>query len=91
MNVSLTPELDRLVKKKVASGMYQSASEVIREALRFFQFHDDLQQQKLEMLKSEISKGVNSLNAGKGLEMTDDLFEEIKRRGRAALADRINE
>ena len=77
MNVSLTPELDRLVKKKVASGMYH--------------LHDDLQQQKLELLKSEISKGVNSLNAGKGVEMTDDLFEGIKQRGREALKDQVNE
>ncbi|MDU9049317.1 MAG: type II toxin-antitoxin system ParD family antitoxin [Candidatus Electrothrix sp. Rat3] len=91
MNVSLTPELDRLVKKKVATGMYNSASEVVREALRFFQFHDDLQQQKLEMLKSEINKGLNSLDAGKGVEMTDDLFDGIKQQGRAVLQDRINE
>ena len=91
MNVSLTPELDRLVREKVATGMYHSASEVIREALRFFQFRDELQQQQIEMLKSEISKGVNSLNAGKGVEMTDDLFDGIKQQGRAALQDRINE
>jgi antitoxin ParD1/3/4 len=91
MNISLTPELDRLVRKKVATGMYNSASEVIREALRLFQFHDDLQQQKLEMLKSEIKKGVHSLNAGEGVEMTDSLFESIKQQGRADLKDRINE
>ena len=91
MNISLTPELDKLVREKVATGMYHSASEVIREALRFFQFHDDLQQQKLEMLKLEVKKGVNSLNAGKGVEMTDSLFESIKQQGRADLTDRINE
>lgn len=34
MNVNLTPQLDRLVKEKVQSGMYGSASEVVREALR---------------------------------------------------------
>jgi antitoxin ParD1/3/4 len=34
MHVSLTPELDRAVKEKVASGLYNNASEVIREALR---------------------------------------------------------
>jgi len=31
MNVSLTPELEKLVNEKVASGLYNSASEVIRE------------------------------------------------------------
>ena len=34
MNVSPTPELERLVNEKVESGMYQTASEVVREALR---------------------------------------------------------
>lgn len=34
MNISLTPELERLVQRKVESGMYSSASEVIRESLR---------------------------------------------------------
>ncbi|MCI5131431.1 MAG: type II toxin-antitoxin system ParD family antitoxin [Candidatus Electrothrix sp. EH2] len=91
MNVSLTPELNELVRKKVATGMYHSASEVIREALRLFQFHDDLQQQKLNMLKLEIKKGVHSLDAGKGVEMSDSLFENIKQQGRAKLKDRINE
>lgn len=34
MNISLTPELEKAVKEKVASGLYNNASEVIREALR---------------------------------------------------------
>lgn len=34
MNVSLTPELEQLIHKKVATGLYLSASEVVREALR---------------------------------------------------------
>jgi uncharacterized protein len=34
MNVSLTAELEKYVRHKVASGLYNNASEVIREALR---------------------------------------------------------
>jgi uncharacterized protein len=34
MNVSLTAELEKYVRGKVASGLYNNASEVIREALR---------------------------------------------------------
>jgi len=34
MHVSLTPQLEKSVKEKVASGLYNNASEVIREALR---------------------------------------------------------
>ncbi len=40
MNVSLTPELEKYVRQKVASGLYNNASEVIREALRAFLARD---------------------------------------------------
>jgi antitoxin ParD1/3/4 len=42
MNVSLTRELDRLIQQKVKSGMYQTASEVVREALRLLRERDDV-------------------------------------------------
>ena len=41
MNVSLTPELEKLVEEKVRSGLYQTASEVVREALRLLKLRDD--------------------------------------------------
>ena len=41
MNVSLTPELEALVNEKVRSGLYQTASEVVREALRLLKKRDD--------------------------------------------------
>ena len=39
-NVSLTPELEALIDRKVASGRYRSASEVVRAALRLLDQHD---------------------------------------------------
>jgi antitoxin ParD1/3/4 len=41
MNVSLTSELEKLVNEKVRSGLYQTASEVVREALRLLKQRDD--------------------------------------------------
>ena len=40
MNVSLTPKLEEFVAAKVSSGLYNSASEVVREALRLLEEHD---------------------------------------------------
>ena len=42
MNVSLTPELEQLVNEKVKSGFYQTASEVVREALRLLSERDSM-------------------------------------------------
>ena len=45
MNVSLTPELEQYVQEKVSSGMYYSASEVIREGLRLLKEKEQLQRE----------------------------------------------
>lgn len=42
MNVSLTPELEKFVDGKVESGLYNNASEVIREGLRLLKEHDEI-------------------------------------------------
>lgn len=60
MNVNLTPQLEELVRAKVASGMYTSASEVVREALRLMDEQDRLRQAKLDELKRELRKGLES-------------------------------
>jgi antitoxin ParD1/3/4 len=60
MNVNLTPQLEELVRAKVASGMYTSASEVVREALRLMDEQDQLRAVKLEQLREDIRKGLTS-------------------------------
>lgn len=42
MNVSLTPELEKFVDDKVESGLYNNASEVVRESLRLLKEHDEI-------------------------------------------------
>lgn len=60
MNVNLTPQLEDLVRSKVASGLYTSASEVVREALRLMDEQDRLRQAKLEQLRSDVRQGLAS-------------------------------
>lgn len=89
MNVSLTPELEELVHEKVKTGMYQTASEVVREALRLLKERDD----ELEALRRDIKEGLDSYERGEYEEYdehtTKDLAEDIKARGLQALA-RLN-
>jgi antitoxin ParD1/3/4 len=60
MNVSLTPKLEEMVRKKVESGLYNSSSEVIREALRLLQEQDKARESRLDELRAEIRKGIES-------------------------------
>lgn len=83
MNVSLTPELEDFVAGKVASGLYQTASEVVREALRLLRERDDQQRQHLEGLRSELMKGIEQVRQGKVATFTEETIAEIKARGRA--------
>ena len=66
MNVSLTPELEKLVQTKVRSGRYNSASEVVREALRLLEKHDSLRAMHLKELRSRIDQGLTALDRGEG-------------------------
>ena len=65
MNVSLTPELEHIVDQKVKSGLYNSASEVVREGLRLLQQRDEMRDAKLHALRAEIQKGIDDLEAGR--------------------------
>lgn len=59
MNISLTPKLETLVRNKVKSGLYNNASEVIREALRILDQRD-----RHERLKTEVVKGFEQIERG---------------------------
>lgn len=60
MNINLTPQLEELVREKVSSGRYNSASEVIREALRLMEEQDRLRAFKLEQLREDVREGLAS-------------------------------
>ena len=60
MNVNLTPQLEDMVRSKVSSGMYTSASEVVREALRPMEEQDRMREGKLDELRREVRKGLDS-------------------------------
>jgi len=53
MHVSLTPELETLVKSQVESGLYNSSSEVVREALRVWNEQQQYKK-KMEVLRARL-------------------------------------
>ena len=65
MNISLTPELLQLVQSKVESGLYDNASEVIREAIRQMDSNTQLLHElKLARLKEALAEGVHQAEIG---------------------------
>ena len=66
MNVNLTPKLEKLVQNKVKTGRYNSASEVVREALRLLEENDRIRAAQLTGLRKGIDEGLASLDRGEG-------------------------
>lgn len=62
MNISLTPTLEKFVQDKVASGFYNSVSEVIREALRLLAAKDAMSSDRIVQLNKDIEIGLNDTN-----------------------------
>jgi antitoxin ParD1/3/4 len=87
VNVSLTPELERLIHDKVETGSYQTASEVVREALRLLKQRDD----GLIQLRQDIHAGLAQIERGEYTEYdrksTPRLAARVKARGKKRLAE----
>ena len=64
MNVKLTPELKELVQSKVQSGRYESASEVVREALRLMERRDEGRAAEIQELRNRMDKGLAEARRG---------------------------
>lgn len=77
MNVSITPELEEFVNSKVQSGMYFSASEVIREGLRLLRDQDALKEMRLQELRKEIAIGIEQADRGQFVD-GEEVFRKLR-------------
>ena len=86
MNVSLTPELEKMVHGKVQTGRYNSASEVVREALRLMDERDKVKALHTDEIRKKIAAGLKSLDEGRysdGDEFFDQMEAELEAEIRA--------
>ena len=86
MNVSLTPELEQFVSNQVESGRYNSASEVVHEALRLLEEHDAARAVQLAEFNGEIGRRLAALDRGENVtpaEARARLQAKSERRGKS--------
>lgn len=77
MNISLSPELERLINEKVSSGLYNSPSEVISESLRLLHEQDLLKQIRRDELRREIMLGAEQIKNGEFVEVKSSEMNEF--------------
>lgn len=82
LNVSLSPELDRFVHDRVASGRYQTASEVVRDGLRLLAQQERDYDAAFESLKAKLARGSAQADRGEFVDPATMLatIEGLKRR-----------
>jgi antitoxin ParD1/3/4 len=69
MNVSLTPQLEEFIQRKLREGRHQTASEVVREALRLLADRDHDRVLELQRLQQEIERGLIDVRNGRVSEL----------------------
>ena len=83
MNVSLTPELEKFVEKEVQSGLYQTASEVVRAGLRRLKEDQTVRlpqaPKTLEELETQLLQSIDRLDRGEGVDGKESLRRLRKR------------
>jgi antitoxin ParD1/3/4 len=81
MNVHLTPELEQLVQGRVKSGRYNSASEVVGEALRLLEQRDEVFALRKDEIRKQIEEGWHAAKRGDvidGEEVFDRIDKELE-------------
>ena len=82
MNVSLTSEMEKWVHGKVGSGLYTSASEVVREAIRALHEKETRDRTKLASLRDAVQSGILSADQGQIADWDEQVTKEVKEMGR---------
>ena len=81
MNVSLTPELEKFVEGEVQSGLYQTASEVIRAGLRRLKEDKMLPvvPRTIAELEASLLTSLDRLDRGEGV-AEEEVFRRLRRK-----------
>ncbi len=78
VNISITPELDAFLQSRVKSGRYQTTSEVVREALRLLERHEQDREEAILQLKAKLERGAAQAERGELID-GDEVFDELRR------------
>jgi antitoxin ParD1/3/4 len=79
LNVSLTPELEEFVQQRVATGRYQTASEVVREGLRLLEHEERTRETAFAALKAKLQRGAAQADRGEFVD-PDEVLKKIDAR-----------
>jgi antitoxin ParD1/3/4 len=84
LNVSLTPQLEQFIESRLATGRYQTASEVIREGLRLLEFQERDREAAFKALKKKLRHAAGQARRGEVMDGERFFSRLFTRLGRGA-------
>ncbi len=95
MEITLTPEMEKLIDEEMKAGDYFSPTDVLREGLLSLRARRIPKKERLENLRREIQKGIDDIQEGRyktyNADNLDEFVEEIIERGKEKLNKRNGE
>ena len=85
ISITLTPEMNRVIKQRVDAGDFASSSELIREALRLWQRREEEHREKLASIREKLQSSIDDPRPSVPLE---GVFERLRQRHEANLVKR---
>jgi antitoxin ParD1/3/4 len=82
MNVSLTEELEEIIRSKVESGRFSSATEVLRAGLRLLEREEEARTKRLAAIRAQIEEGITQADRGELVD-GEDAVGRVKQRSAA--------
>lgn len=80
LTITVTPELEAFIRERVASGHFDTASDVVREGLKLLEVREHEREAVLAEIRREIAIGLEEAKAG-NLSDGEEFFEELEREG----------
>ncbi len=93
MEITLSPELEKFINRKIKSGKFSSPSEAVNELLlRSFKAEEADREAQRENLRREIQKGIDAIREGncKTYDSADEMMEDVIKEARAEFDSRKN-
>jgi antitoxin ParD1/3/4 len=85
--VMLDSELEKIVNHWIREGKFTDLSQAVNHGLILLREQEILQGVDMEELRREVQLGIDELDRGEGIEMTDEFFRQIHERGLKRLAE----
>ena len=77
MNVTLSPEHEKLVREKLQSGEFDNADALVGHALQFLVAREEEDRRHRQAIREKIDRGIEQLERGEGVD-GEQFFAELE-------------